>query len=206
MRLKSYLSLVLGLTTFCGCQHDILSKRQSELCCPTDIRQKHPFRWGEDAILHSPCGPDAEFYGLKPTSWRLWPTSGAQWRDTYCDPITEAESWSDYDSEIDDDRVIDHNLLQPEKIGNPDLSNPFRDDPKVIPEPEKIDPSITSSEFSQIEPSIDSLSASFPEDDYEHRQRRPSSQTRRAPTQTRRTVQEKLQRARDRALAPRPSR
>ena len=176
MRLKSYLCLVLCLATFCGCHHDIFSKRRSEFCCPTDIRQKHPFRWGEDALLRGPCGPDAEFYGLKPTGWRLWPTSGAQWRDAYGAPITEAERW------VDEDSVMVDQLPQPETNETPDLSDPFRDDPKALPESEGIDPPTNSPGSSQIEQSVDSLSRTLPEPNHVHHQGQLLSETKLVPT------------------------
>ena len=59
-------------------------KRESEFNCPTDVRQTVPWCAGEDAIFHCPCHPAYEFYGYKPTCWGDWPTSGAEWRDTYC--------------------------------------------------------------------------------------------------------------------------
>ena len=145
MRLKNYLSLVLCLATFCGCHYDIFSRRRSELCCPTDIRQKHRFSWGEDAVFHAPCGPDAEFYGLKSTSWRVWPESGAPWRDADGAVITEAETWVDGESVL-----VDH-VPQPEAIEAPNPFNPFRDDPQALPESKGIGPPLTPPGSSQIE-------------------------------------------------------
>ena len=69
-----------------GCQHGILGKRNSELCCPTDIRKTHFGYFGEDAIFCRPCGPDHDYYGHKPTCWHEWPSSGADWRDGTCGP------------------------------------------------------------------------------------------------------------------------
>ena len=67
-----------------GCHLGILGKRNSELCCPTDIRKTHVWPYGEDAIFDTPCGPDHEYFGHKPTCWRDWPSSGADWRDGTC--------------------------------------------------------------------------------------------------------------------------
>lgn len=67
-----------------GCHHGFLPKRQSELNCPTDIRQTIPWCAGEDAIFQCPCGPSPHFYGHKPTCWGHWPASGSEWRDSYC--------------------------------------------------------------------------------------------------------------------------
>ena len=54
------------------------------MCCPTDIRKTHLWIFGEDAIFCPPCGPDHDYYGQKPTCWRDWPSSGADWRDGTC--------------------------------------------------------------------------------------------------------------------------
>ncbi len=47
-----------------------------EATCPTDARRLYCSA-GEEAVRRCPCGPDREFYGLKPTIWRPWP---AGWR------------------------------------------------------------------------------------------------------------------------------
>jgi hypothetical protein len=62
----------------CLCQ-GICTKRENELCCPTDIRKTHFWCFGEDAIFHGPCGPKEELYGLEPTCWREWPAPGTDW-------------------------------------------------------------------------------------------------------------------------------
>lgn len=79
-----FLVCLLGLSGCCagGC----LAKRESELNCPTDIRQTVPWCAGEDAIFHCPCGPNPNFYGYKPTCWSAWPADAAQWRDSQCSP------------------------------------------------------------------------------------------------------------------------
>lgn len=69
--------------TLGGCRLGCIGKRQNEMCCPTDIRKTHCWCFGEDAIFHGPCGPTEEYYGMRPTTWREWPTSGAEWRDLY---------------------------------------------------------------------------------------------------------------------------
>lgn len=53
----------------------ICTKRENELCCPTDIRKTHCWCFGEDAIMRGPCGPKEELYGYEPTYWRAWPTT-----------------------------------------------------------------------------------------------------------------------------------
>jgi hypothetical protein len=80
-----YCVFLLGGCCPCG----FLIKQESELNCPTDIRQTVPWCAGEDAIFRGPCGPNREFYGYKPTCWDLWPASGAQWRNTYCGPLPQ---------------------------------------------------------------------------------------------------------------------
>lgn len=72
------------LISLIGCHHGILTKRESELNCPTDIRRTVPWCAGEDAIFHCPCGPSRVFYGHKPTCWGIWPAPGSAWRDSYC--------------------------------------------------------------------------------------------------------------------------
>ncbi|RIK74241.1 MAG: hypothetical protein DCC67_16860 [Planctomycetota bacterium] len=67
-----------------GCHVGVCAKRQSEECCPTDVRKTVPWCAGEDAIFQYPCGPSGDFYGHRPTCWRPWPTPAAAWRDTYC--------------------------------------------------------------------------------------------------------------------------
>ena len=93
---KSHCILVVLLAiALNGCQHGPLGKRNSELCCPTDIRKTHVWGYGEDAIFCRPCGPDHAYYGHQPTCWRDWPSSGADWRDSRCAPFIT------YDSSID---------------------------------------------------------------------------------------------------------
>lgn len=85
-----YLSICCCVFLLGGCcPLGFLVKQESELHCPTDIRQMVPWCVGEDAIFHCPCGPNREFYGYKPTCWDIWPAPGAQWRDTYCRPLQQ---------------------------------------------------------------------------------------------------------------------
>lgn len=88
MHTKCLLWLPLCLLLFAGCRnYGLLVKRESELNCPTDIRKTVPWCAGEDAIFCCPCGPNEQFHGHKPTCWRLWQTSGAEWRDLHCEPL-----------------------------------------------------------------------------------------------------------------------
>ena len=84
MQRYSFVLLMGGALLLNGCHFGYYPKRQSELNCPTDIRQTVPWCAGEDAVFRCPCGPSPQFYGHKPTCWGTWPASGAQWRDSYC--------------------------------------------------------------------------------------------------------------------------
>jgi hypothetical protein len=78
-------TVTVGMLLCCGCHHwGYYPKRQSELNCPTDIRQTIPWCAGEDAVFRCPCGPSPHFYGHKPTCWGNWPAPGPEWRDSYC--------------------------------------------------------------------------------------------------------------------------
>lgn len=84
MRRHSLFLVIGGIAALCGCRPGWALKRQSEMNCPTDIRQTVPWCAGEDAVFHCPCSPASDYYGHKPTCWGAWPTSGAAWRDAYC--------------------------------------------------------------------------------------------------------------------------
>jgi hypothetical protein len=84
MHFKRLIFACAALLACSGCYHGICGKRNSELDCPTDIRQKVPWCAGEDAVFHCPCGPTSDFYGYKPTCWKEWPAPGTVWRDAYC--------------------------------------------------------------------------------------------------------------------------
>src|SRR5256885_7463891 len=59
----------LAVISGCCCQAYPLP---GEDHCPTDARRLY-LACGEEAVRRCPCGPDREFYGLKPTCWRQWP-------------------------------------------------------------------------------------------------------------------------------------
>jgi hypothetical protein len=71
--------LVFGYLTLAAgcCCHGVFTKRENEVCCPTDIRKTHYWCFGEDAKIHGPCGPKEELYGYEPTSWREFPDVAA---------------------------------------------------------------------------------------------------------------------------------
>ena len=96
MRIATTSLVIVTAIAVGGCkQFGILAKREHEKCCPTDIRQTVPWCAGEDALFHGPCKPDAHYYGYKPTCWGVWPTSGAEWRDTHCGGIHHGAIISD---------------------------------------------------------------------------------------------------------------
>lgn len=76
--------LALLVSVVVGCRHGAFTVREQELCCPTDVRQKHCWCWGEDAIMDRPCGVDEAYHGHKPTCWREWDAPAAVWRDEFC--------------------------------------------------------------------------------------------------------------------------
>jgi hypothetical protein len=61
--------LSLAEASGCFCQAVPLP---GECHCPTDARRLY-CTCGEEAVRRCPCGPDSQFYGLKPTCWREWP-------------------------------------------------------------------------------------------------------------------------------------
>lgn len=60
---------LLGAASGCFCQAFPLP---GEGRCPTDARRIYPTA-GEEAVRRCPCGADPNFYGHKPTNWRVWP-------------------------------------------------------------------------------------------------------------------------------------
>ena len=69
--------LSLAGASGCFCQAVPLP---GERCCPTDARRLY-CTCGEEAVRRGPCGPDSQFYGLKPTCWRAYRLNGASSRD-----------------------------------------------------------------------------------------------------------------------------
>jgi hypothetical protein len=114
-----YLSILIGILLIGGCRpHGLLVKRESELSCPTDIRQMVPWCAGEDAIFHCPCGPSREFYGHKPTCWGAWPASGSEWRNAYCGDMQQAIVYPDPVSNEPNSFDVDE-LSLPNSLNNP---------------------------------------------------------------------------------------
>lgn len=94
---KSSLVLCIVLLATSGCHWGVLTVRHQEQVCPTDIRKRHWWLWGEDAIFHCPCGADGAYHGHKPTCWREWQAPTTVWRDEHCGPpvalATSDETW-----------------------------------------------------------------------------------------------------------------
>jgi len=57
----------------------------NERNCPTDARAVHCGP-GEEAVRRGPCGPDALFYGYKPTCWGAWPSDWSLYAFDHCGP------------------------------------------------------------------------------------------------------------------------
>jgi hypothetical protein len=152
---KLMLILLGSMTLHSGCIQGVIMKREQEMRCPTDIRQKVPWCAGEDAIFYCPCGPDGEFYGMRPTCWGEWPASGADWRDAFCGAASETLSTSpdqamteeaQTEEEIPDaadteeitDEADTEELSQPEPVAAEDgeFYNPFNASQQTLPAPE----------------------------------------------------------------------
>lgn len=72
--------VLLSLAAISGCCCEAYPL-PGECDCPTDARRLY-FSTGEEAVRRCPCGPDREYYGLKPTCWRRWPDG---WGCGQCD-------------------------------------------------------------------------------------------------------------------------
>lgn len=73
-RLTTLILMAASFAVSSGCICGAFTKRDNELCCPTDVRKTHYWCFGEDAIIHGPCGPKPELYGYEPTCWREFPS------------------------------------------------------------------------------------------------------------------------------------
>lgn len=170
-----------------GChQFGYLVKRESELNCPTDIRQTVPWCAGEDAIFRCPCGPSHDFYGHKPTCWGIWPAPGAQWRDAYCGPLQR-----DYADEI----PLPAPLLIPHT--DPKTGAEPTEDVEDLPNPD-------SFPAQDKEPDADAARFNLPSSNTASRDRQVSSQSRSRRRQAIPRVYQTTAKSR-RTLAPRRS-
>ncbi|MEO0531285.1 MAG: hypothetical protein AAF266_12030 [Planctomycetota bacterium] len=62
--------------------------------CPTDARAITLSCAGQEAVRKCPCGPDAAYYGHRPTTWTSWPTGWEQYECEQCVVTTESVSKS----------------------------------------------------------------------------------------------------------------
>jgi hypothetical protein len=109
--------LSLAAVSGCCCQAVPLP---GECDCPTDARRLY-FNCGEEAVRRCPCGPDREFYGLKPTCWREWPEG---WHCNGC------EGHPYVDRGPCGEPVVEVPVAEgPASMEQHDLSNPFRSKP-----------------------------------------------------------------------------
>jgi hypothetical protein len=86
--------------------------------CPTDARRLY-CTCGEEAVRRCPCGPDHEYYGLKPTCWREWP---AGWG------CNGTEGFPYVDHALCGEPVANAPALDAPTGNETGLSNPFRSD------------------------------------------------------------------------------
>lgn len=138
MRTATTSLLIIAVMAAIGCkQSGLLAKRESEKCCPTDIRKTVPWCSGEDAIFNCPCQPNASYYGYKPTCWGTWPTSGAHWRDTHCGEVHHGAIITDLTTHNPELVVLP--ALEPEPAPSPpvlssDVKQFEKDDSEAIDE------------------------------------------------------------------------
>jgi len=90
---KSLVAILMLLAGVSGCCCQAIPL-PAEKDCPTDARRLY-LTCGEEAVRRCPCGPDREYYGHKPTSWRAWPDGWRcrqePWGDTIGgDPCSES--------------------------------------------------------------------------------------------------------------------
>jgi hypothetical protein len=107
--------LSLAGVSGCFCQAVPLP---GECHCPTDARRLY-CTCGEEAVRRCPCGPDHEFYGLKPTCWREWP---AGWG---CNGI---EGFPYVDHASCGEPLAESPVVEAPTSNESGLSNPFRSD------------------------------------------------------------------------------
>src|SRR3954467_589064 len=82
---------LLPLCAIAGCCCCQAYPLPGECQCPTDARNLY-LGTGEEAVRRCPCGPDQQFYGLKPTNWRAWPDG---WRCNTCAHIPESATYEE---------------------------------------------------------------------------------------------------------------
>jgi hypothetical protein len=108
--------LALAPTSGCFC---LALPLPGENECPTDARRLY-CTCGEEAVRRCPCGPDREFYGLKPTCWREWPEG---WQCNGC------EGFPYVDRDLSGVPVTEAPMVAAPSHEDANLSNPFRAKP-----------------------------------------------------------------------------
>ena len=164
--IKYLLCLLPCIVLLSGChQYGILVKRESEMNCPTDIRKTVPWCAGEDAIFSCPCGPNEQFHGHKPTCWRLWQTSGEEWRDMHCQPLerrTEVEVPESISTEYIPLPIVDSVDESEGSEEEPELAKPEAEDSSSDDDPSSSDdnslPEPSESTTNPLEPPTDETS------------------------------------------------
>lgn len=58
--------------------------------CPTDARAITLSCAGQEAVRKCPCGPDASYYGHRPTTWNHWPGGWDQFDCEQCSVTTSS--------------------------------------------------------------------------------------------------------------------
>jgi hypothetical protein len=125
--LTSAKALLLALPLACvlaGCCCHAVPCLPDERNCPTDARRLY-WTFGEEAVRRCPCGPDREFYGLKPTQWRSWPEGWRCNEGQWGEPII-AEPAPEYAESIDAPLLNDATIADAEPALGELVPNPFR--------------------------------------------------------------------------------
>jgi hypothetical protein len=131
---RSARALLLTLPLACvlaGCCCQAIPCLPDERHCPTDARRLY-WTFGEEAVRRCPCGPDREFYGLKPTQWRSWPEGWRCNEGQWGEPIIE-EPAPQYAESTDAKTLNDAPLEAGESALGELAPNPFR---RIAEEPE----------------------------------------------------------------------
>jgi hypothetical protein len=114
---KGLLLALLSLAGVSGCFCQAVPL-PGECQCPTDARRLY-CTCGEEAVRRCPCGPDREFYGLKPTCWREWP-AGWGCNGTEGFPYVDRASCGG--------PAAESHMVEAQTSDQTGLSNPFRSD------------------------------------------------------------------------------
>jgi hypothetical protein len=143
------ITLCLAASSGCLCR-GMCTKRENEKCCPTDIRKTHYWCFGEDSILHGPCGPKEELYGYERTEWREWPDCHNMIGTQSNQPVEVVNPPKENGRGPSPEEL-------PRKASGAETTPPFQDDPLPTEQPSvskpsaKMEPAKKSSQFSAAE-------------------------------------------------------